>query len=111
MGKTETYRETLKTLDHWDAFLLQESGLPGRRGNLELAQAVSEEGDEELFVRYLAFDPEKAPTNSPYEFLAFCGVVGLGRLLSEGKMEFFGTLRQHSSDPRWRIREAVAMAL
>ncbi|MCP4540696.1 MAG: hypothetical protein GY832_26455 [Chloroflexi bacterium] len=111
MGKTETYRETLGTLDHWDTFLLQESGLPGRRANLELAQAVAQEGDEKLFVRYISFDPEKAPTNSPYEFLAFCGVVGLGRLLSEGKMEFFETLRLHSSDPRWRIREAVAMAL
>ena len=111
VSKTEAYRETLGTLDHWDAFLLQESGLPGRRGNIELAQAVADEGDEELFVRYISFDPEKAPTNSPYEFLAFCGVVGLGRLLSEGKTEYFETLRLHSSDPRWRIREAVAMAL
>lgn len=111
MSKTETYRETLGTLDHWDTFLLQESGLPGRRANLELAQAVAEEGDEELFVRYVSFDPAKAPTNSPHEFLAFCGVVGLGRLLAEGETEFFETLRLHSSDPRWRIREAVAMAL
>jgi hypothetical protein len=111
VSKTEAYRETLRTLDHWDAFLLQESGLPGRRGNIELAQAVADEGDEDLFVRYLSFDPEKAPTNSPHEFLAFCGAVGLGRLLSEGKMEFFETMRRHSSDPRWRTREAVAMAL
>jgi 3-methyladenine DNA glycosylase AlkC len=111
VSKTEAYREILRTLDHWDAFLLQESGLPGRRGNIELAQAVAEEGDEELFVRYLSFDPEKAPTNSPHEFLAFCGAVGLGRLVSEGKTEYFETLRARSSDPRWRTREAVAMAL
>jgi hypothetical protein len=111
MGKVDSYRETLKTLEHWDEFLLKESGLPGRRGNIELAQAVAEEGDAETFTRYLAFGPEQAPTNSPYEFLAFCGVVGLGRLAAEGDLALLKTLRQHASDPRWRIREAVAMAL
>jgi hypothetical protein len=111
MSKTDEYREILRTLENWDLFLLRESGLPGKRGNLELAQAVADEGSEELFKRYLSFDPGKAPVNSPYEFLAFCGVVGLGRLLSEGKMEVLKTLRPYASDPRWRIREGVAMAL
>ncbi len=111
MTKVGEYRQTLKTLEDWDLFLLRESGLPGRRANLELAQAVADEGSEELFERYLAFDPGKAPVNSPQEFLAFCGVVGLGRLLSEGKMELLKTLRPYASDPRWRIREGVAMAL
>jgi hypothetical protein len=111
MSKVDEYRETLRTLENWDSFLLRESGLPGKRANLELAQAVADEGTEELFKRYLSFDPEKAPVNSPYEFLAFCGVVGLGRLLSEGKMEVLKTLRPYASDPRWRIREGVAMAL
>jgi len=109
--KVEHYRETLATLENWDSFLLEESGLPGKRANLELAQAVAGEGDQELFERFLSFDPEKAPTNSPHEFLAFCGVVGLGRLLSEGKTELLKTLRLYASDPRWRIREGVAMAL
>ncbi len=111
MTKVDDYRETLRTLENWDLFLLRESGLPGKRANLELAQAVAEEGDKELFERYLALDPGKAPVNSPHEFLAFCGVVGLGRLLSEGKMEVLKTLRSYASDPRWRIREGVAMAL
>jgi len=111
MSKTDEYREILRTLENWDLFLLRESGLPGKRANLELAQAVADEGSEELFERYLSFDPGKAPVNSPYEFLAFCGVVGLGRLLSEGKMEVLKTLRPYASDPRWRLREGVAMAL
>jgi hypothetical protein len=111
MSKIDEYRAILRTLENWDSFLLRESGLPGKRGNLELAQAVADEGSEELFKRYLSFDPGKAPVNSPYEFLAFCGVVGLGRLLSEGKMEVLKTLRPYASDPRWRIREGVAMAL
>jgi hypothetical protein len=38
-------------------------------------------------------------------------VVGLGRLAAEGDLVLLKILRQHASDPRWRIREAVAMAL
>ena len=111
MPKLEEYREALRALDNWDSFLLQESGLPGPRGNIELGRAVAEEGDEELFRRYLAYDEQRAPTNSQEEFLAFCGVLGLGRLLAEGRTEWLATLRECASDGRWRTREAVAMAL
>jgi hypothetical protein len=52
-----------------------------------------------------------APTNAPEEFLAFCGAVGLGRLLAEGQLRRLKTLRQCAGDSRWRLREAVAMAL
>ena len=82
-----------------------------RAGNLELAQAVADEGTTELFERYLTFNAAQAPTNSPYEFLAFCGVVGLGRLLAEGQTDQLDTVRQCASDPRWRMREGVAMAM
>lgn len=111
MTKVEHYRQILSTLDDWDTFLLQESGLPGPRGNLELAQVVADEGDEALFWRYLDYSPAIAPTNSAQEFLAFCGVVGLGRLLAEGKTEVLAALRRCAADPRWRTREGVAMAL
>lgn len=111
MGKTERYAEILRTLDDWEPFLLAESGLPGPRGNLELAQAVALEGDEARFRRYLAFDAERAPTNSPYEFLAVCGVVGLGRLLAEGRSGVLASIRACASDPRWRMREGVCLAL
>jgi hypothetical protein len=111
VNKIEQYRETLRSLDDWDSFLLEQSGLPGPRGNLELAQAVADEGDEDLFLRFLTLDAERAPANSPHEFLAFCGVVGLGRLVAEGQRGHLATLRRCASDPRWRIREAVAMAL
>ncbi|MBI1879917.1 MAG: hypothetical protein HYR94_17135 [Chloroflexi bacterium] len=111
MKKIDHYRQTLKTLEDWDVYLLKESGLPGPRGNLELAQAVAAEGTEPLFERWLELDASKAPTNTPGEFLAFCGVVGLGRLLTEGKTELLERLRQYAADPRWRIREGVALAL
>lgn len=111
MNKTDIYRKSLKDLQDWDEYLLRESGLPGPRGNLELAQVVADEGDLALFDRYLLFDSQRAPTNSPYEFLSFCGVVGLGRLAAEGKLDLIERLRLFASDPRWRVREGVAMAL
>jgi hypothetical protein len=111
MKKMDMYREKLGTLDDWDDYLLQESGLPGPRGNLELAGVVAQEGDQALFNYYLTYDEEVAPTNDPHEFLAFCGILGLGRLVAEGKREYLEVLRRSAGDPRWRIREAVAQAL
>ena len=65
MTKTEEYRQKLNSLQDWDEYLLQESGLPGPRGNLELAQVVADMGQPELFERYLTYDAARAPTNSP----------------------------------------------
>ena len=84
---------------------------PGPRGNLELAQAVAEVGTPGFFNRCLRFDPASAPVNHPAEFLVFCGVLGLGRLMAEGDFSHLPTLRHYASDPRWRTREAAAMAL
>jgi hypothetical protein len=109
--KADRYRRALPALDDWEPFLLAESGLPGPRANLELVAVVAELGDEGLFERLLAEGPEVAPTNHPREFLAVCGVVGLGRLLAEGRLELLQRLRDYAADPRWRMREGVCMAL
>jgi hypothetical protein len=111
MRKVEFYRQILQTLEDWESFLLEESGLPGPRANLELVQAVADEGDETLFLHLLTFGPDEAPTSSPQEFLALCGVVGLGKLIAQGKPEILAMLRQYAADPRWRIREGVRMGL
>ena len=111
MTKLDECRTMLRELVDWDEYLLAHSGLPGPRGNLELARAVAEEGNLARFRRYAAYDAEQAPVNSPYEFLAFCGVLGLGRLVAEGDLGLLPELRGHASDPRWRTREAVAMAV
>jgi hypothetical protein len=111
MGKVEAYRAQLRTMDSWDDFLLQESRLPGPRANLELAYAVAEEGSEERFLRLAALGPEEGPQNTAGEFLAFCGVLGLGYLAARGGARHFSLLRQKAADPRWRIREAVALGL
>ena len=111
MTKIEEYRHTLQELDDWTPFLLEKSGLPGPRGNIELGQAAADVGSRKQFERFLTWDAERAPVGSREEFLAFCGVVGLGRLAAEGEHDVLPAIRQLASDPRWRVREGVAMGL
>ena len=111
MSKVDEYRQELKTLASWDEYLLEESRLPGPRANLELAFAVALEGSEDQITRYAQLNAEDAPGNTQEEFLAFCGVLGLGYLMARGIGEHFVTLREKANDPRWRIREAVALGL
>jgi HEAT repeat protein len=111
MTKADDYRRTLATLDGWEPFLLAESGLPGPRGNIELAQAVADVGTKRQFDRFLTWNADRAPVGSREEFLAFCGTVGLGRLAAERNTKVLPRLRRLASDPRWRVREGVAMAL
>lgn len=110
--KVEEYRDQLRSRPRpWDAFLLEESRLPGPRANLELVHAAAEEGDRDQFLAMLEHSPEQAPTGSREEFLPVCGAVGLGRCIAEGARDLMPRLRAAASDPRWRVREGVAMAL
>lgn len=105
MGRREIYRNELRGLGHstWFGYLCEHSGLPGPRANLELLQAVADAGDARRFDEMIATDEE---------YLVACGVVGLGRLLAAGAGgDIADRLRLHAVDPRWRVREAVAMAL
>jgi hypothetical protein len=111
MPSMRDYLIQLNSAPDWDAFLLANSGLPGPRGNIELAQAAAELSDEGRFLAWLTLDPDQAPVNSPAEFLHFCGVLGLGKLVSQGQSQYLQRLRVLAGDPRWRTREAVAMAL
>jgi hypothetical protein len=115
MTRSDDLRAALATLpvSDWESYLLTHSNLPGPRGNLELAAAAADEGTEAQFHRWASLGPEVAPENTPECFLAFCGVVGLGRSLSrpDTSSEICLVLRALATDPRWRIREAVAMAL
>lgn len=111
MGKREAYRERLRSLRSWRAFLLAESGLPGPRTNLELAFAVADEGTLSQFQEWLEETADRAPTNSPREFLAFCGTIGLGEQIARGRHDLLAQLRRLAADSRWRVREATAIAL
>lgn len=101
-------------------YLAAHSNLPGPRGNLELAErfarAVAERGlaFAPLCLALVAFPPEKAPVNSPEEYLPFCGAWALGAL-GEAWPSFAAEalchLRLLADDRRWRLREAVANGL
>lgn len=111
MGKVDEYRRTLRGLKNWRPYLMAESGLPGPRGNLELAHAAALEIDSGQIDAFLSIPATRAPENTPQVFLVFCGVLALGRLIAAGDRQQLKRLRPYASDARWRIREAVAMAL
>lgn len=111
MRKVEEYREALRGLADWEPFLLEHSGLPGPRANLELIDAVADEADAAQLRRWATLSPDEAPAGGSEEFLAACGVVGLGRLVASGETHELTALRRLAGDPRWRVREAVAIAL
>ena len=110
-SRIESYRERLRSEKDVEGFLRAHSGLPGPRGNLELAHAFALEGSARQIRALAALDPTDAPENTPGAFLAFCGVLGLGRLVLDGEPQAEAALLRRASDPRWRVREAVATAL
>src|SRR5689334_17315902 len=101
-SRVAAYREELRGLKDWDPYLKKHSGLPGPRANLELVAAVAEEADADRLWRYSA---------SKDEFLALCGTAGLGRIALLEPDTVMTWLRELASDPRWRVREGVAIAL
>ena len=100
--RAEAYRVELRKLRSWEPYLKKHSGLPGPRANLELVAAVGEEADADR-LWYLS--------TSDDEFLALCGVAGLGKLALIEPDAVLKRLHEMASDPRWRVREGVAMAL
>jgi hypothetical protein len=111
MTALDEYRRTLQDLDDPAPFLLERSGLPGPRANIELAQAMADVGTRKQFDRFLSFTAGRAPVGSREAFLAFCTAIGFGRLAAEGDRTVLVTLRKLASDPRWRVREGVALGL
>jgi hypothetical protein len=105
-------------------YIISNSNLPGRRANLELADAfpdalekfVQKESQKcwALCMRMLELTEDEAPVNTPTEFVPFCGAVGIGSIGS-AQPSFFDqaivTLRGFAKDSRWRMREAVRMGL
>lgn len=91
-----------RPLAEWAGYLDANSGLPGPRGNLELLDVVAETAPAAA-LREWAGDAD--------EYRAMVGTAGLGRLVAEGELADLETLRTLAADPRWRVREGVAMAL
>lgn len=134
MGDKALHQKDLKLLlAKWGAsgssgeltsYIASHSSLPGPRGNLELAAAWSEiveaqakQGNDSLWAlatSLASLSASEAPQNDPREMVAFCGVVGIGAFgaaSGEHSQAALALLRCHARDPRWRMREGVAMAL
>jgi hypothetical protein len=127
MGKREEYRRQLDALGDessaLEGYLCKNSGLPGRRANLELANAFSERVATQgltprtlaLLEQWAALSSTEAPTNSRREYLTFVAVQALGPQLAGADHDrherLFARLRSAASDSRWRTREACAIAL
>ena len=100
-SKAERYRAELRGRGDWEEYLTANSGLPGPRGNLELLAVAGDEASEEQLWRWSGSDDE---------YLASVGTAGLGRFaLTDPKV--MPHLQRMAADPRWRVREGVAMAL
>src|SRR5437899_12460860 len=100
--RMQLYRRELSRLKDWEPYLKKHSGLPGPRANLELVAAVAEEADADRLWRLSA---------SHDEFLALCGTAGLGRIALIEPDAVIKWLDELASDPKWRVRHGVAMAL
>jgi hypothetical protein len=133
MSRKESYKEHLNDVmgealeagneENLTEYLTSNSNLPGPRGNLELAEAFADvvkdyAGKEpqklwNLCLKLTQFSLVEAPVNSPKEFLVFCGARGVGAIgaSQETFQEAMSRLKELASDPRWRTREGVAMAV
>jgi hypothetical protein len=144
MGRSEHYTAQLQPLLadprhalEVERLLVAHSGLPGPRGNLELAEAfvrsVSTAPMPDAWLATLygwaGIDAQQAPVGDPREFLAFCAVVAFGAMFHTHACLYPCTapsdctywplqcrylveaIRRAAADSRWRLREAAAMAL
>ncbi|MDB4945996.1 MAG: hypothetical protein JWP97_5530 [Labilithrix sp.] len=96
------------------------SGLPGTRANIPLAQgfatdcvAVGKPADKLIFAMCL-LDAEEAPGDTGHEFLPVCGALALGARAAADpalRPKALTFLHELSEDFRFRVREAVPLAL
>lgn len=102
MTSSGRWRTALLELDpsEWPEFLDEHSGLPGPRGNLELA------GE---FAALAAPETIQALLDSGDEYRMFCGAVALGACAADPAVA--QRLRSLATDERWRVREGVAIGL
>ena len=90
--------------DELALYLTARSGLPGPRGNLELADAFASIADRATILRFVELDDE---------YLRFCGTEAIGRLIVEepDDVSLSELIRRRAADDLWRVREGAARAL
>lgn len=103
-------------------YLREQSRLPGKRANLELAGELSNllgavvsefSRQTKALLTYFIGDDESIEVNSPDEFVVLCGIVASGAcaaVLPGWRSEIFEALGHYASSNSWRVREGVVMA-
>lgn len=91
-------------------YLLQNSNLPGPRGNLELLYDFSGNANTEIVRKCLEYIKTDT-SNSPEEFVGMCGILGYVQINKTRNKAVLAFLRNYASHNSWRIREAVAMGI
>lgn len=104
--RASQWEEQLRVTDESGirAILSENSGLPGPRGNLELADAFAAVAPASVIRAY---------AHSDDEYLRFCGTEALGRLVLADPQDtaVMALLVQRAGDNFWRVREAAARAV
>lgn len=112
MTSVAAHRDALARAADPAAYLRSVSGLPGPRGNLEAVLAAAESIDDPALLRsWAGASPDAAPGDRPEVVVVMAGVVGLGRVAAQRGEPLAAEVRAAARDPRWRVREAAAMAL
>lgn len=96
------------------------SGLPGPRANMTLANAFAadvaahgKKGDALAFAM-ATLHPDVAPGATEHEFLPVCGVLAVGARAAKDeplRKRALALLHDAAEDPRFRVRDAVPIAL
>ena len=111
MSRRDDERAAFLAAPDREAYLRAQSHLPGPRGNLELLDAAASVADRPALERWAGLTLAQAPTDTPGEFVVAVGTAGLGWRVAAGDRSPLSALRRAASDPRWRVREAVAIGL
>jgi hypothetical protein len=108
-----------------EEYLLDQSNLPGKRGNIELAFSFADYIEENYIIedklmlldyctKLISENKKEREVVGNEEFLTFCGIVALGRIGKidkDQREEIIEILKTNAQDERWRVRESVAMAI
>jgi hypothetical protein len=106
-----------------ELLLESNSKLPGPRANLELAaafaDAIASAGispwTRDVLDQWSRIAADTAPGDQPRSFLPFCAVQAAGALWLNSppatQADLLLLVERAASDPRWRVREAAAIAL
>jgi hypothetical protein len=103
-------------------YLRDQSRLPGTRANIELAHDFSDlltlcapGRPEEVrsLLNHLLRDEHKVTSNTPGEFVFFCGVLAFGSCacaITTWRADVFSRLARYAQSPAYRVREATDLA-